>query len=231
MNQIVTTAIILARTDYGEADRILTLLTPEQGKLRLLAKGVRRVKSKLAGGIELFSVSTITYIKGRSDLGTLVSTRLVKHYGRIVQDLDRTLLGYELIKQLNKITEDEIESVYFELLQEAFGALDDPEVPLPIVRLWFTAQLLRLGGHTPNLQTDSGGAKLEAAETYNFSLDAMSFSRPVGRDGRFSADDIKFMRLVFAGNKPHLLANVQQSGALAEVWLPIVQTMALAAHP
>ena len=57
MKQLVTEVIILARTDYGEADRILTVLSPEYGKLRLLAKGVRRVKSKLAGGIELFSVS------------------------------------------------------------------------------------------------------------------------------------------------------------------------------
>lgn len=111
MNQIVTTAIVLGRTDYGEADRILTLLTPDQGKLRLLAKGVRRVKSKLAGGIELFSVSTITFVRGRGDIGALVSTRLNKHYGHIVQDLDRTMLGYELLKQLNKTTEDEPSSI------------------------------------------------------------------------------------------------------------------------
>lgn len=48
--QQVTDAIILTRTDYGEADRIITLLTPGHGKLRLIAKGVRRIRSKLAGG-------------------------------------------------------------------------------------------------------------------------------------------------------------------------------------
>src|SRR2546430_6710542 len=99
MKQLVTPAIILARIDYGEADRIITMLTPGHGKLRLLAKGVRRVRSKLAGGIELFSVSTITFIQGRSELGTLVSTRLQQYYSHIVQDLDRTMAGYELIKQ------------------------------------------------------------------------------------------------------------------------------------
>ena len=41
MKQLVSQAVVLSRTDYGEADRILTLLTPDQGKLRLLAKGVR----------------------------------------------------------------------------------------------------------------------------------------------------------------------------------------------
>ena len=60
-----TSAIILKRVDYGEADRILTLLTPDHGKLSLMAKGVRKIKSKLAGGIELFSISTITFAEGR----------------------------------------------------------------------------------------------------------------------------------------------------------------------
>src|SRR5664279_3509870 len=125
MRQIVSEAIILNRIDYGEADRILTLLTPDYGKLSLVAKGVRRIKSKLAGGIELFSVSDITFIKGRGEIGTLVSTRLKKHYGAIVTDYERTMLGYELIKRLHRVTEDQTESEYFDLLREAFEALND----------------------------------------------------------------------------------------------------------
>ncbi|HSW99017.1 MAG TPA: DNA repair protein RecO [Candidatus Saccharimonadales bacterium] len=228
MKQLVAPAIILARTDYGEADRILTLLTPELGKLRVLAKGVRRVKSKLAGGIELFSVSTITFIQGRAagSLGTLVSTRLVKHYGHIVQDLDRTMLGYELIKQLNKTIEDEAEDVYFHLLEQAFEALDDAAVPLAVVRFWFQAQLLRLGGHTPNLHTDAAGNKLEPGLEYDFSLEAMCFS-PRSK-GRFTASHIKFLRLCFAGNPPKILARVQASEALAAVLAPLVTAMAQA---
>ena len=118
MNQQRTTAIVLTRVDYGEADRIVTVLTPDAGKLSLIAKGVRRVKSKLAGGIELFSTSEITYIPGRGSVSTLVSSRLVRHYGRIVQDIDRTMLGYELMKLLHKVTEDEPERDYYELLEQ-----------------------------------------------------------------------------------------------------------------
>ncbi|HLZ15158.1 MAG TPA: DNA repair protein RecO [Candidatus Saccharimonadales bacterium] len=211
MNQLVTTGIILARTDYGEADRILTLLTPEYGKLRLLAKGVRRVKSKLAGGIELFSVSELTFIRGRGEIGTLVSSRLKQHFSHIVQDLDRTMLGYELIRQLNKITEDEAEAEYFELLQQAFEALDDTGVPLELVSFWYAAQLLRLGGHTPNLQTDDTGVLLDDAQTYNFSPERMSFTpAPASKQGRFAANHIKFLRFAFAGNTPHTLARVRR---------------------
>jgi len=81
MKQLVARAIVLSRTDFGEADRIITLLTPDQGKVRLVARGVRRAKSKIAGGIELFSISDITYMTGKGDLGTLISARLDRHYG------------------------------------------------------------------------------------------------------------------------------------------------------
>lgn len=213
MKQHVTPAIILQRTDYGEADRILTLLTPEYGKVRLLARGVRRVKSKLAGGIELFSVSTVTFAKGRGELGTLVSTRLVKHYDAIVHDLDRTMAGYDLIKQIHKATEDEPEPHYFELLKQAFEALDDHTIPLPLIRLWFDAQLLRLNGHTPNLQTDEQGRKLVPDQLYDFDFDRMAFvTNPL--NGRFTPNHIKFMRLVFAGNTPQALMQVQGLGKM-----------------
>ena len=223
--QHVTTGIILARTDYGEADRIITLLTPDQGKLRLIAKGVRRVKSKLAGGIELFSVSDITFMRGRSEIGTLISARLQKHYQLIVKDLTRTMLGYDLIKLLNKATEDEPETEYFELMRQAFEALDDSSIDANLIRLWFMMQLLRLGGHTPNLQTDLAGNKLEAGINYSFSFDDMTFAAAPAGQGPFESNQIKFLRLGFAGHQPKALGQVQNNAAVAESLLPLVRTM------
>lgn len=225
MKQLVTTAIILQRTDYGEADRILTLLTPEYGKIRVMAKGVRRVKSKLAGGIELFSVSHVTFIKGRGDMGTLSSTRLEKHYNHIVENLDRTMVGYEIIKRLHMVTEDEAEPDYFDVLREAFEALDDVGVPLPLVSLWFAAQISRLNGHTPNLRTDEHGMKLEADKYYNFDTDDMLFV--AADNGRFNAQHIKFLRLLFAGNTPRALRQVQGVGQLITDCRPIIAIQSL----
>lgn len=225
MNQQVTTGIVLQRTNYGEADRILIVLTPDRGKLHLIAKGVRKVKSKLAGGIELFSVSDLTYLPGRSEqgLGTLVSARLREHFGNIVKDINRTMLGYELIKQLHKATEDEPEAAYFELLRQALAALDDATIDVPLIQLWFAAQLLRLGGHSPNLASDVAGIKLSAEQSYSFDIEAMSF-KPAD-PGRFSADHIKFLRLVFAGQLPVRLQQVQGSAALVAVLGPLVGAM------
>ncbi len=207
MKQLVTTGIVLSRTDYGEADRIITLLTPDHGKLRLMARGVRRVKSKLAGGIELFSVSDITFIAGRGEIGTLISSRLQKHYGHIVKHIDRVQLGYELIKLLNKATEDHPEPAYFELLQQSFEALDDSTVSTELISAWFEAQLLRLGGHTPNLRSTADDQSLDASQTYNFDLDSMCFAEHT--QGNFTAAHIKTLRLLFGEHPALALGKVQ----------------------
>jgi DNA repair protein RecO (recombination protein O) len=224
MNQIVTQGIILSRTDFGEADRIITLLTPDHGKLRLIAKGVRRIKSKLAGGIELFSVSDITFIRGRGDIGTLVSSRLRKHYAHIVSDIERTMLGYELIKQLHKATEDEPEPAYFELLGACFAALDDAAIDPRLIRFWFDVQLLRLSGRTPNLQTDTQGSKLEPGQLYDFDADHMAFVRNA-ETGRFDTDHIKFLRLAFSGNPPKTLQRVEGAATITDKISPIISQM------
>jgi DNA repair protein RecO len=223
MNQIVTKGIVLTRTNYGEADRILTLLTPDYGKLRLMAKGVRKSKSKLAGGIELFSISDITFIRGRGEVGTLVSSRLKAHYSDIVKDIDRTMLAYELIKQLNRATEDECEPEYFDLMELALAALDDLDISSDLVQLWFSAQLLKRGGHTPDLQTDKAGSKLDADKNYTFSFDDMAFSE--GPASRFTAQHIKLLRLLFSSHTVQAINKVQGVTELLKDITPLIQTM------
>jgi DNA repair protein RecO (recombination protein O) len=201
----------------------LTILTPNNGKLRLMAKGVRRVKSKLAGGIELFSVSDISYLKGRGEIGTLVSSQLLEHYGNIVMDLDRVQLGYALIKQLNRATEDDVEPEYFALLHEVFKALDDQSIPDEMIRLWFTAQLLRMGGHTPNLETDAQGRKLSASNRYTFDFEAVSFAdHPAGV---FRADSIKALRIFFSHVTPGTINRVNGISEQLPAVKPLIQAL------
>jgi DNA repair protein RecO len=221
-NQVVSRGIVLSRTDFGEADRILTFLTPDQGKVRAMAKGVRKSKSKLAGGIELFSVSEITFIRGRGEINTLISTRLVKHYGDIVKDLERTNAGYELIRIVNKTTEDQPEEAYFDLLAQCFAALADNSIPPALTQLWFSMQLLKLSGHKPDLQTDINDEALDASKKYNFDFDHMKFSQA---GSGFSANQIKFLRLGFQAPQPQLLSRVGGSENLMKSALPLVQTL------
>jgi recombinational DNA repair protein (RecF pathway) len=174
-------------------------------------------------------VSDITFIKGRGEVGTLVSTRLARYYQHIVKDLDRTMLGYELIKQLHKVTESETEEEYFDLLRDAFEALDDLTISLQLVRFWFSAQLLRVSGHTPNLKTDEQGNALVADKLYEFHSENMSFIVSPNY-GQFNAMHIKFLRLAFAGNTANILAHVQGSGKLVAETQPLVQHLTQLAY-
>jgi DNA repair protein RecO (recombination protein O) len=215
MKQVKTKAIILSRMNYGEADRILTLLTPDYGKVRAIAKAVRKSTSKLAGGIELFSVSDICYVVGRGELVTITSTRLVKHYGNIVKNLERTNVAYELLKLLDKVTEDHTEPSYFNCLEKALVALEDDTFDAGLTKLWFGMQLLRLAGHMPNLKDDTTGQKLQAEKSYEFDFNQMAFNPPASSSGSFGSDEIKFLRLGFAAERPHLLARIKDSAKLS----------------
>lgn len=222
MKQNATEGIILKRINFGEADRIITVITPDYGKLRLMAKGVRRVKSKLAGGIELFSISSITYIPGKRDISTLVSTRLVKHFGSIVGDVHRTMLGYELLKSLDKVTEDETSPEFFDLIETALQALNDHEISLELIEAWFNVRLLDLLGHSPNLQQDVNGQKLEQGKVYEFDFENMAFFEREG--AKFNDKHIKILRLL-STHSPQQITRVSDINELARDCNVLVKTL------
>jgi DNA repair protein RecO (recombination protein O) len=225
MNRYTTQGIVLTRTDFAEADRILTFLTSDHGKVRGLAKGVRKTKSKLAGGLELFSVSDLTMLIGRGEINTIMSTRLIKHYGDIVKDLKRTELAYESLRLIHKATEDAPEPAYYELLNSTLEALNDSKLEPQVTFLWFSMQLLKLSGHSPNLKTDIAGNKLTASASYDFYLDKMHFSPKKTKAGKFKADDIKFLRIGFAAERPQTLKRIENSEKLLAAAQPLLQTM------
>lgn len=224
MKQIVTKGIVLTRTNFGEADRIITMLTPDSGKVRLMAKGVRKIKSKLAGGIELFSISQITYLPGKKDIHTLISSRLEKHYGLIATDINRTMLGYEFLKQINRITEDAAEEVYFEIINQALLGLDDTSIDARLVELWFMMNLLQTSGHAPNLETDTEGVVLEAGQQYEFDFEAMAFMlKPAGP---YEAQHIKLLRLASQQASPAVFARVGNTAQAIDQSLMLAKSLA-----
>lgn len=223
MKQQVTKAIVLTRTNYGEADRIVTFLTPDQGKLRLMAKGVRKPKSKLAGGVELFSISDLTYVRGRGDIGTLISARLDTHFRHIVEDIDRTMLGYECIKQIHKATEDAPEPLYFQLLVHILTALDEGVISPQVLQPWFSAQLLAHGGYSPELHQDARGNVLNANERYLFDYDTNSFI--IHEQGKFEARHIKLLRILFADLRPMVAWKVHGISDLLPDCSQLIQTL------
>lgn len=214
-----TKAIVLRRTNYGEADRVLQLITPD-GRRSVMARGVRKEKSKLAGGIELFALSDVVLGEGKGELGVLTSAKLDHFYRHILEDYDRLQFGYQAIKLVAKASEAVDEPEWFDLLQETLAGLDAVTVPLPLVQTWFYIRYAALLGHELNLELDVDGDILRADETYRYD-NAEQGLRAVN-NGEITGDHIKLLRLI-ATRPLKVLVQVGGIGALLGVCLAVVQ--------
>ncbi len=145
-----TEAIIIKRTDLGEADKILTLYTPSYGKLRAIAKGVRRPTSKLGGHVELFTRSRVQLARGR-DLDIATQSEIIRAYPCLREDLIRTTYAFHAAELLDNLTGERIEDqALYDLLAQTLERLDTEESP-EIAARFFEVQALRLLGYQPEL--------------------------------------------------------------------------------
>ena len=104
-----TEAIVMRRKDIGEADRILTLLTPGRGKLRAIAKGIRKPRSRKAGHLELFTRAKLLLATGR-DLDIITQAEVVDAYRPVREELLRGAYAAYMIELLDRLTPDEQEN-------------------------------------------------------------------------------------------------------------------------
>ena len=147
-----TEAIVLKRRDYGEADRILTVFTPDFGKLTLLAKGVRKTRSRKAGHVELFTDSTMLVAKGRT--WDLVSqAEMIEPFRALHEDLQRTSYAFYIAELLDGFTQErDSHPQMFALLKETLGRLAaSKDEILSLVARFFDLRLLSLTGYQPQM--------------------------------------------------------------------------------
>ncbi len=204
MKQHKDHAIILRRIDYAERDRILTVLSAENGKISLLAKGVRSAKSRLAGGIELLSVAEVSFVEGKSSLMTLTSARLHSHFGNLVSDVRRMQQAFAHIKTVSTVIDDGAGQEYYPVLVTALACLNEDHYDRQLVDIWFNLQVLQLGGSAPNLHI------VGDAMAFEFSYDNQQFIE--SDRGLFTRDDLKVLRLCLVSSRPPRLQSALSSG-------------------
>lgn len=145
----------------GEADRILTLYTPHLGKIRAVAKGVRRPRSKLAGHLELLTHSLVSLARGRN-LDTIIGSQTINSFLPLKTDLERAsaaLYACELTDQFT--AEGEEGYSLFQLLLKTMTRLSE-EGNRDLVLRYFEMGLLGEAGFRPELkQCISCGKALE----------------------------------------------------------------------
>lgn len=188
-----TRAVVLRRTNYGEADRVLQLLTP-LGRISAMARGVRREKSKLAGGIELFAVSDVVVGEGKGELRVLTSARLVQFYRHILEDYDRMQFGYEVLAHVGKASESLDEPEWYDIVTEVLMGLDARTVPLELTKVWFYIRVSAMLGYELNLRSDLHGNRLQPDARYRYDSSEKGFM--LAPSGDVTAEHIKLLRLV-----------------------------------
>lgn len=142
-------ALVIKGYDYGEADKILTLYTREQGKVQAIAKGVRKPTSRIRGGVQLFTHSRMLLYRGRT-LDTVTQAESQEVFAGIREDLIRLTCASYISELLDAAVPDrEPNQRIFILTLMCLGLLlgDDPELSIRLYEM----RLLHLLGYRPSL--------------------------------------------------------------------------------
>jgi DNA repair protein RecO (recombination protein O) len=149
--------IVLTRRNFGEADRILVLYTKNFGRISLLAKGIRRPKSKKRGHVEVFNKIKFQAVSGRS-LDLITEAEVVEDFSEIRTSLKKISLAYYLMEVIGRITHEGEENIeVYNLLLDTLQKLKSTKM-LKKLRLEFVTDLLIKLGYWP------AGQKLSAPD-------------------------------------------------------------------
>lgn len=208
-----TEAVVLRKSDLGEADSILTLYTPSYGKLRAVARGVRRPKSRLGGHVELLTYSQMSLSQSRS-LDIITQSQTIESFLRLRDDLWRTSQALYVVEIIGQSTaEEEANYPLFKLLVDTLHWLCQAHDGETALRR-FELHLSQCLGYRPQLYeciscrtilqpgdnfhfTPSGGGVLchycrkQESIVYPLSTNALKMMRFLQRSDYASADRLR----------------------------------------
>lgn len=145
-----TQAVVLGHIEYGEADQILKLFTDEKGKITVIAKGVRKIRSRKAGHLEPFTYVTLFLAKGRNmDIVTQAET--IDGFIGLREDLQRVAYAAYVVEVLDRFTYEEGKNAgIFRLLVDTLSRLEKLPNSAMVIHN-YEIRLLDLLGFRPQL--------------------------------------------------------------------------------
>lgn len=142
--------MVLRTMRLGEADRIVTLAGRHHGRIRAVAKGVRKTKSRFGGRLEPFSHVSLVLWRGKSDLDTVTQAEVIEPYRSVREDLDRFSLGEVMLEASDRVIQQcEPCARVLNLLLGSLGSLASSPSPLVLAR--FLLKLSSVAGFAPCL--------------------------------------------------------------------------------
>jgi len=198
-------AVVLRRLQYGEADRILTLLTREYGKLGAIAKGARRARARSGSSLDLFSHSQMMLAKGRN-LDVVAQVERRGDARHITGDLQRTAYASLVAEVVDKVLEERhpVDEI-FDLVVTTLERLNMPQRSSRADAAWFVMRMLECLGYQPQLYACAGcGQPVPEADSWFSPLLGGLLCASCGSHGQsgspVSLNGVKVLRVMAAGD-------------------------------
>jgi len=148
-----TKGIFIKKEDRGEADQLFTIYTGGFGKLKVLGKGIRKIKSKLRSGAEIFFLSEIEFIQGKN-YKTMTDAILLEKFSDMRDNLKRLAIACRISEVLDSLVRgQEVDQEIWQLLNESFEKLNNLKIEnsLKIVYYYFLWNLFSILGYNAEL--------------------------------------------------------------------------------
>jgi DNA repair protein RecO (recombination protein O) len=208
--------VVLRTYRLGEADRIVVLLTEHHGKVRAVAKGVRRTKSKFGARLDPLSHVDLVLWQGRSDLDGVNQVEVVDSFRVVREDLRRMTCGLSLLEVSDQISQERhADPRLYQMLVGALRTLNDPvRDPLLLAPAYFL-KALGLDGAGPELdRCVSCGSGGEDVELVAFDpLEGGTLCRNCRRGRPLSPEALALLRAITGGGLGAVLAGPPPAGA------------------
>jgi|APSaa5957512622_1039677.scaffolds.fasta_scaffold10949_4 DNA repair protein RecO (recombination protein O) len=143
-------AIVLKRTNFFEADRLVTVISKKHGKVVMIAKGVRKLTSRKKGHLELFTHVKLQVVKTKG-FGIITEAETITNFPTLRQNLNRVRISYLLAELVDKMTvEEQDHQEVFMLLLDSLTTLDSKTATKNFIVDFETKLLELLGFGLPN---------------------------------------------------------------------------------
>jgi DNA repair protein RecO (recombination protein O) len=218
--------VVLRTHKLGEADRIIVLMTAGRGKVRAVAKGVRKTKSRFGGRLEPPGHVAMLLYEGRN-LDTINQAESIDQYRPIRDDLDRMTDALALVEAVDQVAQEgEPNAPLYRMLTAALRTLSDAPQRSPVLVAGFYWKLLALEGVAP---------VLDGCVRCGRDVDLVSFDAVEGgvlcREHRhgpaLDSDSLALMRRILGGQ---LAAALQEPAGPATSTVSSLATSTLEAH-
>ena len=147
--------VVLRTIKLGEADRIVTFVTQGHGKVRAVAKGVRKTKSRFGGRLEPMTHVALLMYEGRGELDVVTQADTLDHFRPVREDLDRVAKATSLLEAVDQVAQEREPNVrLYQMLVGALRALAAGDSPMLVPAFFW--KLLSLEGAHPLLDACAG---------------------------------------------------------------------------